>query len=291
MDRNRFHGAALAALLSLALAGCGGGNGSGNDDLSGTSGGDELAMMKDRARQQGTQSPAPQERGTADAEGIDCTLPSPNGPDVVGVTIGMRAEDAYKAIACSNRAMRVAYPGGGIEVPAMPDGSRPRGMIVGRAYGDKVEVLLAGMPGQETVAFVRRDVTFQQGQQPTMAALQQQLRGKYGELTEGAGSGSRGSYVASRARELFRPTTGVWGPCAPPTHGGMVIYAHCGSSVAVHVDANPDNRQLAIHLIVALADGGYGMRQIDTYRQSARNAAQQRQNQEAEQAKGNAPNL
>lgn len=290
MNRNRFHGAAVAALLSLALAGCGGGNGN-KTDLAGTGGGEIDVANGVGPRQMESQHAPQPNQGTADAEGIDCNLAAPSGPDVVGVTIGMKAEDAYRAIACANRAMRVEYPVGGIEVPAMPDGSKPRGMIVGRTNGDKVEVLLAGMPGAETVVFVRRDVTFQNGQQPTMAALREQLRGKYGDLVEGAGSGAGGIYDASNARELYHPTTGVWGPCAPPTHGGMMIYAHCGSSVSVYANPNPQNPQLAIHLIVALADGGYGMKQIETYTAQARAAAQQRQNREAEQAKGNAPKL
>ncbi|MBN8813451.1 MULTISPECIES: hypothetical protein [unclassified Sphingomonas] len=284
MKMNRLRGAACAALLAAMVSACGGG---GKTDLAGTDGGDEGATMNAAAPNR----PSGQPQGTADAESIDCrSLAAPSGADVVGVSLGMRAEDAYKAVACSNRALRVTYDAGGFQVPAMPDGSRPRTMVLGQRSGEKIEVSLAGLPGQETVVAIRREVTYGQGQEPQMAALAQQLRGKYGELTAAEGFGA-GNYHATLIREQPRQPGEIRNPCEPPTHGPMEIYPYCGPSVAVHVDANPSNPQLAAHLIVSLSDGMTGMRLLNEYRAHAQAAAQRQQNQEAGQAAGRNPTL
>lgn len=224
--------------------------------------------------------------GTAATENIDCTsLAAPSGADVLGVSVGMRADDAYRIVACSNRAMKVWYGPGSLYTPAMPDGTEPHGSITGQAPGEAVEVLLVGAPGQETVAYVRRQIYFPSDEWPQVATLRQQLLDKYGSLTDGhatmgyTGSIVRPAYASARLPPL----------CVDLEE--MRIHEECGPSVAVYVQADRYNLQLADRLVVAISDGGYGMRQYAAYRAQAETAAHVGQARETEEAAGRRPSL
>lgn len=297
MKRNRLHGAALAALLST-LAACGGGGNSSND-LAGTDGGDAVARLNARDSQSaaGAQDRAQPGQGTADAEGLNCNLSPPSGPDVVGVTIGMSADDAYRAIACSNRALRVTVSErGGFGPPALPDGRRLRNSIVGEAEGERIEAALSGLPGAERVVTIRRSVTFAPGQEPARDALIQQLQGKYGTLTHDSREYGRWSGTTIRAPngQPVPPNTLLQSRCALSV--GMLagppdLQGDCGHAVAVRIEESGNNPELAARLIVSMNDGAYGMRQVEAVRAQANATAQGQRAQEVEQARGRAPNL
>ncbi len=276
--------ALIPLLPMLALTACG----ASGDQQSAAASPDDLmngAVSSEPAQ-------AARSRGTADLEEIDCgSVEGQRGeePDVVGVTIGMSAEQAYAKIACSNRALRVQYSEQGSRLPPMPGGQRPRTAITAERDGETLEAALVGLPGQERVVSIRREIRFPDGQQPQVAELEQQLRAKYGSLE--IDPLYRTALRATLVRQHARMTIGgPSGPCAPAIHGRLSLYAHCGLSISVYAD-RANNELLARNLIVAITDGAFGRRLMAESIQQARAAAERQNSEEAEKAAGRAPSL
>ena len=273
-------------LILFALTACGQGA---NDNSANPMSVDDAVRALGQPGAQGASA----QSGTAAAEGIDCGSvrgQGGEGPDVVGVTIGMSAEQAYAKIACANPALRVEYSDQpNIRLPQLPGGQRPRTAIVGQGGGEQIEALLVGLPGQERVVAIRRDVNFSDGQEPEIGALQNQLRAKYGALQiQESGSNFRASIVRENAAQ---PLCGVIGDCAPSTHGRLSLYERCGLSVAVHADRSNRNPSLVRRLIVAMTDGAFGTRQIEAVTAHAQGAVQQSNDAEAGEAAKRVPAL
>lgn len=291
MDRNRFHGAALAALL-LTLASCGGSD----DDLAGGGGSDEANVMA-RARQRAPQQAQPTQ-GTADAEGLNCNLTAPNGSNVVGVTIGMSADDAYRAIACSNRALRVSFSDrGGFGPQALADGRTMRKSILGERDGERIVVALLGLPGQERVVTIRRTLEFASGQEPAVASMIAELEQKYGALAHNPAEYGRwtGHSLRDANNRPLAPVGSLLGTrCALSVGmqaGEPDLQGDCGLSVSARIEFTPRNEQLASRLVVSMNDGAFGMRQFEAVHAAAQAAAQGQQSREVEAAEGRTPTL
>lgn len=278
----------------LALAACGGD--SGNNQFAGRSPEEIEAMMG-----QGSGGPIAESgtagQGTADAESINCSgLAAPNGPDVVGVSIGMSAEDAYRAIACSNRSLRVTYSDqGGFQLPPLPDGRRPRKSIHGENNQERIDVALVGMPGAERVVTIRRTVAFAQGQEPALNTLIAQLQQKYGALTHNPNQYGAWSGHALRGPDNQPIPTGslLESRCAVSVGmnaGQPDLLGDCGLSVAVHIEFGA-NEQIARQLMVSMSNGAFGVQQIEAIVAIARGAAQQQQAREVQEAAGRRPTL
>jgi hypothetical protein len=276
---------ALASTLVLALAACGGSGNSSIDVANGAS--------ADRSA-----SSSRGEGGTADAESINCNgIPAPDGLDVVGVSMGMSADDAHRAIACSNRALRVSFTDrGGFGLPPLADGQRPRTAIIGESGQERITVGLIGLPGQERVVTIRRTLNFARGQEPAVAAMISELQQKYGGLEHnpdqyGAWSGRALRDASNQPLISVGPSgTLLASQCEMGVLQGNLI-GECGLSIAVDIDFSRENQQLASRLVVSMSNGAFGMQQLQAYQAQARGAAEQRQSQEVQDAQGRTPSL
>lgn len=287
---------ALVPIVVLALSACG--QGSADNSSQPVSIGDATRVL-DRGGNPNAAGVGNDGAGTADAEGINCNgLAVPNGPDVVGVSIGMSAEDAYRAIACSNRALRVAFNDqGGFAVPPSADGQRPRTMITGESGQERITAALVGLPGQERVVTIRRNLEFAQGEESAVTNLIAQLEQKYGSLAHNPNQYGAWTGLSLRdARNQPLTTEGnlLGSRCAMSVGSQMGqpdLIAECGLSVGVHINFRRDNQQLAERLVVTMSNGAFGMEQIAALQAQARGAAQQRQAQEVNDAQGRRPTL
>jgi hypothetical protein len=237
--------------------------------------------------------------GTVGREGIDCEAANAergSGADVVGVTIGMVAEQAYAKIACSNPSLRVEYSSEvGLKLPSLPDGKKPRTAITANGGQEQIEAWLVGLPGQERVVMIRRQLRFDSNEQPQVAQLEQQLRAKYGAFVQSPSMRQQAGVLRSADGQpiLVRQagSTQLFYRCMPSMHGRLSLYPECGLSVGVHLEPNAANSLLAQELRVIVTHGSYGTRLLDEYRAAAANAAQQQQTQEVQDATGRAPAL
>lgn len=288
------------------LSACG--SGTGNNQFAGRSPEEIEAMLgqgsggapTDAGVGQGQAGAASTAR-TADELGLDCNAVAAQrgeGPDVVGVTIGMSADQALQKIACSNRALRVeASDRGGFALPALPDGRRPRTTITGEGGQERVVVGLIGLPGQERVVTIRRTIQFASGQEPVIANTVAQLEQKYGSLSRS--SVQRGALTVQSLRNAnnqpLDPSDSLLGTRCALSVGMQVgepdLQGDCGLSVSATIQPSAANEQLAGRLVVSMNNGAFGMQQVEAYRTAARGAAQQRQAQEVQDAGGRAPAL
>lgn len=282
-----FRGAALTVLLAAALSACGGSGG--NTAGSGT--GD----IPDGNSNQPAATAAP--GGTADAEGINCgALTAPTGADVVGVSIGMGAEDARKAMACSNRALRVSVSDqGGFNVPPSPDGRPAHRSILAEGGQERIQAMLVGAPGDERVVTIRRTIDFAPDREPLVAELIAQLERKYGSLFHNPNEYGRwtGDNIRSADGQPIPPAESMLRiNCTPETSLLQpMLRGECGLSVGVFIQPKESNERLATRLIVVMMNGSYGMQRIDALTANARNASNQQRDQETQRAQGRAPTL
>ena len=277
----------LVPAAALALAACGGGNQTANND--------SPDIMNGAMTSNPDQRHTAQASGTADAEGIECGAVQPgSGNDVVGVTVGMSADDAYRLIACSNRALRVSFSDrGGFGPQVLPDGRRMRKSITAVAGGERIQALLVGLPGQERVVAITRELPFASGEAPLVTALVAQLQGKYGALRHDPNQYGQWSGNAIRGADgQPLPEGSLSGAgCSLSAGLGGSLRGDCGLSVAVDIQISRENPNLADRLKVSLIDGAFGVRQIQTVNAVIEADARARQNRDTENARGNTPNL
>jgi len=238
-------------------------------------------------------------QGTAGANGIDCAsvnASSPQGFDMIGVTVGMPADQAFAKIACSNPALTVEFStSGGFRVPPPPGGGQMRTAIVARSSNETIRASLVGMPGQERVVTISRRVSYRSGEEPAVDSFQQQAQTKYGPMLQDYGTGARNIAMGHVRRPDGRPIAGNeesadYGRCLPVSASPSIL-SDCGPAIRFVISPKQSNRQLVSEVEAVMTDGAVGMRLIDEYTAVAGGAQRQRQQQEIDQARTRTPNL
>ena len=280
----------LAALLAATLSACGGGR-------DGPAGGSGSVLKNGGAT---TDQAAASVPGAAGERGIDCAATGAqhgDGPDVIGVTVGMPAGQAFQKIACSDPAMDVHYKeidgSESIRLPPLPNGQRPKYNIVAHRGGTTVHAYLIGLPGQERVISVNRTLRFERENAPAVAALVAQLEAKYGRLLRTPAI--QDSYTAGAVRSAEgRAVTATDDPLFLRCMADGSLYSltgECGLSVVVSIYPRSDNPELVDYFDVSILNGNYGQQQVEAFVAYARGADQQRRNAEVEAASGRRPTL
>lgn len=278
---------ALVPAAVLVLAACGSGN------QSNPSGSPDIMNGSANAPEQRQSA-----RGTAAADNINCNgIQRGNGADVVGVTIGMSADDAFRAVACSNPALRVSFSNqGGFGPQALPDGRTMRKTITAEAGQERIQVSLVGLPGQERVVAIRRSINFERGQEPSATTLIAELQQKYGALDHNPNQ--YGAWSGRSLRDANNQPLSSEGPngtlVGSQCSMGLLqdnLIGECGLSVGVEISLSRENQQLASRLVVSMSNGSFGVQQVEAVRAQAQGQAEQRQSQEVQNAQGRSPNL
>lgn len=284
--------AGLACSLVIFLAGCSSDSGdAGNFAMSNgaAAGGNAMAATV----------PAP-----AMAEQSTPTCPAPNpapGLDVVGIHIGMSADEAFQRVACAAPDLQIAYrnySSNPYDYLNRPYPSDTRDFIETRVSNgvapDSFRVQLAGRPGQEQVVAILREMNFAPGTEPTIATLEAELRRKYGLVN--------GLPPEQRLRYGFAATglIGVDGRVsagqieyrctARDTHGPPRL--NCPYFVIAEVRPRPDNPELAKEMRVEISSGPHAARMAAAYNTASTAAAErQRAEERAAATRRPAPGL
>lgn len=285
----------LSVAIATSLTACGGG-----DDKNETG----PMSAADVARALGREDAARQDRrvdqgpGTAEAQGINCgpvNAQQPQGMDMVGIWIGMPADQAFARIACSNTALRVEFSNeGGFDVPPPPNGGQMRTGIEARSENERISAVLIGMPGQERVAYISRMVRYANGGQPAFDAFIQQFQRKYGQMATSYNASDGivfGTVRAPDGRSLMTEADQSAFSACLPTPFGPSVSGDCGASLRVHLIPAGHNTPLVGQMTASMTDGALAMRMIEDYRSVAGAAQQQRQQQELDAARQRAPGL
>lgn len=281
---------ALVPVAVLALAACGGNQTAGNDNPD---------IMNGATRSEPDQRQTAQGSGTVAANGIDCSsvnAQQSQGMDMIGVTVGMPADQAFARIACSNPVLTVEFStSGGFQVPPPPDGGQMRRSIVARSDNEQVAATLVGVPGQERVVTISRRVRFAPGQEPALRSFIQQIESKYGSMYQDFGTGARNIAGAILRTPDGQPITDREGLSryahCRPTSASANISSDCGPVIRFVISPNERNRELVSEVEAIMTDGAAGTRLIEEYTALAGGAQRQRQSQEVQNAQRRSPNL
>lgn len=273
-----------AASLSL-LAACGSHNPS--------------SPMADIENQSGGSVPnAPPQvsKGTVEAEGINCSNRKQAADarnDVLGVTMGMPAQEAYERLACANPAFVVEFkPGQGFDLPEIPGGSQPRSLINADAGSENAVVYLVGLPGQEKVYAMTRKIEFGEGAEPPVANLLATVTAKYGAGIEHVTLA--GTDYEARIHSVAYSPTGIllgagnadFTACASENirANSVQMNSSCGLTIDYEVDPKKENTGLAKALYVTVADQRGAMQAIEAYKAYAGNVVARRKADELNRA-------
>ena len=141
----------------------------------------EGAVDAVEGRPEGASAEAGAEAETAK---VNCSsLPSPDSKpdnDLIGIDLGMSADDALRIGQCSKEGYEVTVEED--KSVTLPDGSHGRGMIELRKPNDRVNIFVMGLPGQETVYGLVREKKFKAGEEPTLERMRADLVEKYGAM-------------------------------------------------------------------------------------------------------------
>ena len=259
----------MASVMVLGLAACGQGSA------------DKGPESPEAAND--TQATAETSGGTAAAEGLNCNAikaKPANGPDVVGIAMGMPVQEAYQKLACFNPAFVLEM------TEPRPDGYRS---IRTEYDGDDISVRLVGVPGQEQVVEINRSVRYASGREPAVDGILNQLTQKYGAFTQtNYGGGPQVTYQMVQRADGSR----VSGLEDPLMRGCPYEQPEaCGLTVTTNIIRAESNPGLAHNFQVIMLDQRIARRQTEIARNSESSATQQRQSQELQSAAGNAPKL
>ena len=186
---------------------------------------------------------------------------SAKGPDVLGVRLGMSAEEAFSALACANPAFDIEYRTENVsQLPPMPDGSLPRTAVVASAGDDVATAYLMGPTGREKAIVLMHDIAFAPEQAPSVQDMVASLREKYGAAEDVGGTGS--AIVRSLAHApggaAFRADGSDFKRCSRVlgwnSEGQFITEGGCGLTINYRIDRRADNPNLAQKLYVIVAD-------------------------------------
>jgi hypothetical protein len=285
----------FATLGVLVLAGCGG------SEPSNTVAANEASNAGSALNETVDAPIAEGPKGTAATQGLDCAQSKPPASgknDILGVSFGMPAEQAFGIIACSNPAFTVEYNSdGGLDLPALSDGTKPRTQIAAQIDGESIFALLVGLPGQEKVVGINRSVEFAEGKEPAADAILKSLTDKYGQPTyRNTSSGSWAFEVPYTPQgQVIAEGSSLFSTCtADRTNGEMQISDECGLSVNFVIALKDGNPGLAKSFKVSIVEQAKTMTAVDQYEAAARSAkgvAQKDQVDKAGQDKSRMPTL
>jgi hypothetical protein len=231
--------------------------------------------------------------GTAEAEGINCGLyqpPPDTRHDILGISFGMTADEAYARLACANPAFKLEYDtSGGFSTKALRDGSKPRKTLTASAGLETATVSLIGLPGEEKVVAVQRRVEFGAGSEPPSETIVNRLTTKYGEPSRTIVD-SGGSYawvVFSPDGQKLGPDNSLYSTCThyQSTSDSISINSECGFTVRTSVSVKLDNPGLAHAFSVTLVEQRKAMDAIEAFDNAVQSMADASRQRELDNAK------
>lgn len=216
------------------------------------------------------------------------------GLDIVGIRIGMRADEAFRRVVCTVPDLQVgyrAYSGNPYGRAARPGSASARDFIESRISNgvapDAFRVELAGLPGSEEVVAVHRELHFTPGSEPTIATLAAELGRKYG-LVNGLPAEQRlqyGFYAASLIDGEGRLTAGVI-EYRCTSRDSPTPRIDCPYFIAAEVRPRPDNPELAREMRIEIRSGPHAARMAAAYEAAATAAVERQRAQERAAAAG-----
>lgn len=258
----------------LMLSACGGGEPAG-EDMNTTAVDGQPADLADADRA----------KGTAAAEKLNCATVKgrkPQGPDILGITIGMAERQSFEALAC-------AMPDAIVESRDFEDGTRNYGI---KDETGNILVLLSGALNDRRVVSISRHMKFQAGEGPIRENFRKQMADKYGNFS---------STESDRHYDAHRLIKAVDGTLLDPAHPlyqacqNYLADPQCGLSVKYQISGyGPDganNTQLAEAVSMEMTHVGYAIKQKNILAASVEAENQQRLQQERDNAAGNKPDL
>jgi len=267
--------AALGSCLLAGLAACGSGDDSANIG--------DNSQSAAATSAEGEPSGAMANQGTAQAQRLNCSAINARrgeGPDVVGITIGMPAELALQKVACSD-------PAAVVNTRTRQDGSR---WVEVEGGSQHLEVQLEGPAQDQRVTKVTRALSFGEGEQPVLADVTAQLESKYGRLLRYIHSTDPISFYSMRRADgsLFTDSDDpLFNTCVNSS-----LEAGCGNlRVHVNIYRARQNPELVARMHVFIDHVLYGERVRQAASQQARAADEQRRKQEVDAASGRRPTL
>lgn len=231
--------------------------------------------------------------GTVEAEGINCSAfknPKESPRDILGVTYGMSAEDAFARIACANPAFKVKFSTTqGFETEKLRDGSLPRKSIEANAGLERALVYLMGLPGAEKVIAVEREVEFGDESEPPFETIVSRLKQKYGESSGStASSNSLHNWISySPDGQKIGTDNSLYSDCTnyQSTSASISINSGCGLTIFYTVRAKSDNAGLAKSFKVRVVEQRNAMDAITSFNEAAQLQAAEGRQQELDRAK------
>ena len=109
--------------------------------------------------------------------------PSGNPPDVVGIRLGMSAQDAYNALKARANGSRIGIGQSKIQGIQQPVVTVMALQVVGSSPREEITLYLTFPPQKQVVWNVVRTLSFEVGKEPTRASILGGLRQKYGPET------------------------------------------------------------------------------------------------------------
>ncbi|HYD12305.1 MAG TPA: hypothetical protein VEC11_05615 [Allosphingosinicella sp.] len=213
--------------------------------------------------------------------------------DILGVDLGMSADDAHRVLSCAEGNYTVEFTSGGFSTARTANGPAPRGLLrASRGDDEQVLVYLAGMPGQERVVGLARRVRFPTGSEPATDQLTQSIRAKYGALSPrttapgyqilAAAFSPEGQQLAPDSFELSSCT----GPQLDGAHGGInQISEGCGMTVLFHTSPARSNPNLVGEFKLRVIDQRAAVTALNAIESNARRMQEQQQELDTERAR------
>lgn len=112
-----------------------------------------------------------------------------NLPDIVGIRVGMSAQDAYNALRARANGSKIGIAQSMIPGIQQPVATVMALQVVGSSPREEITVYLTFPPQKQVVWNVVRTLTFEKGKEPTGASIMDGLRQKYGPETGGGTTG------------------------------------------------------------------------------------------------------
>lgn len=228
---------------------------------------------------------------TQASAGSECATTRPaaaSEPNIMGVGLGMRLEDAGKLLSCVPGLQYAYQP---VREDGRGEGIAPHQIVANRG-NDRLEIVAVGPSGDERVIGLRRTMEFAPGSQPTVQALENEALAKYGQLdrTELSHKGP-----SSTLYRLEEDTPGVDCGRRSEELGFRDNFVHargsCGLLIRVLVSFDSDNPGLAAKLEILITNMRQAVGYHDAYVRQRDQRQQAFRDQQLRDAETNTPKL